>query len=109
MGAALVTATGSLRGMGGRSQQRLFNSAGARVFPKPFLLRHPGSGRLNVATMHAPLARLFSIELGLSLSPPPVRLRDVVGYWSPVTAALVKPPTGLHCLKKRAVLLSANM
>jgi DNA-binding transcriptional LysR family regulator len=30
-----------------------------------------------IVTMHARLARLFAAELGLSLSPPPVELRDV--------------------------------
>ncbi|MEH2534259.1 hypothetical protein V1277_006445 [Bradyrhizobium sp. AZCC 1588] len=30
-----------------------------------------------VVTMHARLARLFATELGLSLSPPPVELREV--------------------------------
>ena len=30
-----------------------------------------------VVTMHARLARLFAAELGLSLSPPPVALRDI--------------------------------
>ena len=30
-----------------------------------------------VVTMHARLARLFAAELGLSVSPPPVELREV--------------------------------
>jgi DNA-binding transcriptional LysR family regulator len=44
-----------------------------RFLAVPFLVR----GAPVVTTMHAELARLFSSALGLSLSPPPLRLPDM--------------------------------